>query len=77
MDAIRKEAEGYAARYDVSEPETEQEENERFSVTETSDAFEEPFAVWDNEKEDYHVSEDGTVPTFETVEETTQASVTV
>ena len=74
MDTILKEAEGYAARYDVSEPEAEQEENERFSVIETSDAFEEPFAVWDNEKEDYHVSEDGTVPTFETVEEATEYS---
>ena len=75
MDAILKEAEGYAARYDVvSEPEAEQEENARFSVTETSDAFEEPFAVWDNEKEDYHVAEDGTVPTFETVEEAVEYS---
>ena len=74
MDVILKEAEGYAARYDVSEPETEQEENERFSVTETTDAFEEPFAVWDNEKEDYHVTEDGTVPTFETVEEAAEYS---
>ncbi len=75
MDAILKEAEGYAARYDaVSEPEAEQEENERFSVTETSDAFEEPFAVWDNEKEDYHVAEDGTVPTFETEEEAAEYS---
>ncbi len=75
MDVILKEAEGYVTRYDViNEPEAEQEENERFSVTETSDAFEEPFAVWDNEKEDYHVAEDGTVPTFETVEEAAEYS---
>ena len=66
MDGLLKDARQYASRYE-GEPSVEQEETqERFSVTETSDAFTEPFAVWDNEKEDYHVEEDGAVPTFET-----------
>ncbi|MCM1126638.1 MAG: DUF3849 domain-containing protein [Lachnospiraceae bacterium] len=46
-----------------------QETTARFTVTETTDAFAEPFAVWDNEKQDYYVTGDGTLPTFETVEE--------
>ena len=79
MDRILTETKHYAARYDfLSEPEAVQEkeqdqaqneEKKRFSVIETSDAFEEPFAIWDNEKEDYYVTEDGTVPTFESEEE--------
>ena len=79
MDRILTEAKDHAARYDfLSEPEVVQEkeqdqaqneEKKRFSVIETSDAFEEPFAIWDNEKEDYYVTEDGTVPTFESEEE--------
>ena len=57
-----------------SEPESfteepEQEITGRFLVTETTDAFTEPFAVWDNEKQDYYVAGDGTVPTFATQEE--------
>ena len=48
--------------------EAKAEPEERFDVTTTSDAFEQgrDFAVWDNEKEDYHVEEDGTIQTFET-----------
>ncbi|GFH95440.1 hypothetical protein IMSAGC003_01984 [Lachnospiraceae bacterium] len=38
-------------------------------VTETSDAFTEPYAVWDSEMQDYYVTGDGTVPTFDTPEE--------
>ena len=66
MDALLKGAQQYALRYE--------EKPERFTVTETSDAFSEPFAVWDNEKEDYHVTEDGTVPTFETEQEAAEYS---
>ena len=100
MDALLKEAQKYAARYEnepgqqreghaaeVSEAELagerreenhpdaeqekwteepEQEETIRFTVTETSDAFTEPYAVWDSETQDYYVTGDGTVPTFAT-----------
>ncbi|MEY8334579.1 DUF3849 domain-containing protein [Lachnospiraceae bacterium 47-T17] len=91
MDALLKEAQKYAARYEnepkqqrnghaaeVSEaeparerreenhPDAEPEETGRFTVTETSDAFPEPYAVWDNEKQDYYITGDGTVPTFAT-----------
>ena len=46
-----------------------QETAERFTVTETTDAFTEPYAVWDNETQDYYVAGDGTVPTFTAIEE--------
>ncbi|WP_330391900.1 DUF3849 domain-containing protein [Enterocloster clostridioformis] len=103
MDALLKEAQKYAARYEnkpgqrreghaagVSEAEPEgerreehlpdaepekrteepeQEETVRFTVTETSDAFTEPYAVWDSETQDYYTTGDGTVPTFDTPEE--------
>lgn len=49
--------------------EPEQETAERFTVTETTDAFTEPYAVWDNETQDYYVAGDGTVPTFTAIEE--------
>ena len=49
--------------------ELEQEETVRFTVTETSDAFTEPYAVWDSETQDYYATGDGTVPTFDTSEE--------
>ena len=49
--------------------EPEQEETTRFTVTETSDAFTEPYAVWDSEAQDYYITGDGTVPTFGTAEE--------
>lgn len=103
MDALLKEAQKYAARYE-SEPkqqreghaaevseaelseekkeeplpdaepenlteEPEQEETVRFTVSETSDAFTEPYAVWDSETQDYYVTGDGTVPTFDIPEE--------
>ena len=47
------------------------EDEPRFSVGETSDAFEpgQDFAVWDNAREDYYTDADGTIPTFETKEE--------
>ena len=103
MDALLKEAQKYAARYEDeqgqqreghaaeiseaepaeekkeepfpdAEPENlteepEQEETVRFTVTETSDAFTEPYAVWDSETQDYYATGDGTVPTFDTPEE--------
>lgn len=45
-----------------------EEARDRFVVTETSDAFEagSDFAVWDNQKDDYHIESDGTIQTFET-----------
>ena len=90
MDALLKEAQKYAARYENepaqqreekaaekisrTEPESlseepEQETAERFTVTETTDAFTEPYAIWDNETQDYYVAGDGTVPTFTAIEE--------
>ena len=64
--------EGHAAEVPEAEPDNRMEEREtaeRFTVTETTDAFTEPYAVWDNETQDYYVSGDGTVPTFATPEE--------
>ncbi len=103
MDALLKEAQKYAARYEsepkqqreghaaeVSEAELSEEKKEeplpdaepeklteepeqeatvRFTVSETSDAFTEPYAVWDSETQDYYVTGDGTVPTFDIPEE--------
>ncbi len=43
-------------------------ELDRYETVLTSDAFEEPFAVWDNKEDDYYVL-DGMVQTFETEEE--------
>ena len=80
MDSILAEAKKYVARYDTEkQPEKIQEEKpgeeqSRYSVTETSDTFEEPFAVWDNNREDYYITEDGTVPTFETAGEASEYS---
>ena len=67
-DIDRHEAEGFSrieGTEDVAETES------RFSVEETSDAFEpgQDFAVWDHGREDYYIKEDGTIPTFETKEE--------
>ena len=50
-------------------PDAEPEETGRFTVAETSDAFPEPYAVWDNETQDYYITGDGTVPTFATLDE--------
>ena len=64
--------EGHAAEVPEAEPDNRMEEREtaeRFTVTETTDAFTEPYAVWDSETQDYYVSGDGTVPTFATQEE--------
>lgn len=88
MDRLLKEAQKYAARYDESKQqreenavkvsqaelknlseEPEQEITGRFSAAETSDAFTEPYAVWDNENQNYYVAGDGTVPTFATQKE--------
>ncbi|MDE7425919.1 MAG: DUF3849 domain-containing protein [Lachnospiraceae bacterium] len=80
MDSILAEAKKYAARYDIEsqlekvQKEEPEEEQNKYSVTETSDAFEQPFAVWDNEREDYYITEDGTVPTFETAGEASEYS---
>ena len=73
-DEPKQQREETAVEVSQAEPENSSEEPEqeitgRFSVTETSDAFTEPFAVWDNEKQDYYVVGDGTVPTFATQEE--------
>lgn len=67
-DIDRHEAEVFSrieGTEDVAETES------RFSVEETSDAFEpgQDFAVWDHGREDYYIKEDGTIPTFETKEE--------
>ncbi len=64
-DIDRHEAEVFSrieGTEDVAETES------RFSVEETSDAFEpgQDFAVWDHGREDYYIKEDGTIPTFET-----------
>lgn len=80
MDSILAEAKKYVARYDTEkqpekiQEEKAREEQNRYSVTETSDAFEQPFAVWDNEREDYYITEDGTIPTFETAGEASEYS---
>ncbi|MCI8409125.1 MAG: DUF3849 domain-containing protein [Lachnospiraceae bacterium] len=80
MDSILAEAKKYVARYDTEkqsekiQEEKAGEEQSRYSVMETSDAFEQPFAVWDNERGDYYITEDGTVPTFETANEATEYS---
>ena len=45
------------------------DEQRRFFVTMTSDAFPDPedaFAIWDNQCNDYYIKGDGTVPTFPT-----------
>ena len=60
-----RQIEGNADEADMPE-----EEQSRFQVVETSDAFAagDDFAVWDNEKEDYHKDGSGTVHTFESRE---------
>lgn len=51
-------------------PETSMPETDvRYTVIETSDAFKEPYAVWDNKVNDYYITDDGTVPTFASQEE--------
>ncbi len=60
-DIDRHEAEVFSrieGTEDVAETES------RFSVEETSDAFEpgQDFAVWDHGREDYYIKEDGTIP---------------
>ena len=73
-DEPKQQREGHAAEVSEAEPkkrieEPEQEKTVRFTVTKTSDAFTEPYAVWDNETQDYYAADDGTVPTFDTLEE--------
>ncbi len=41
------------------------EQPERFAVVETSDAFTEPYALYDTQADDYYIDDDGTIPTFE------------
>jgi len=41
------------------------EQPERFAVVETSDAFTEPYALYDTQANDYYIDDDGTVLTFE------------
>ena len=40
-----------------------------FTVAETTDAFENPYAIWDNRKKEYFIDPDGTIPTFESRKE--------
>ena len=45
---------------------------ERFEVTMTSDAFPDPddaYAIWDNIRDEYYATDDGTVLTYPTEEE--------
>lgn len=59
------------ARKVAAEQETEPPE-ERFEVTMTSDAFPDPedvFAIWDNIRDEYYATDDGTVLTYATEEE--------
>lgn len=43
-----------------NQPETEP----HYAVTETTDAFEEPYAIWDNQSGAYYKTPDGDIPTF-------------
>ena len=40
-----------------------------FTVAETTDAFEDPYAIWDNRKREYFIDQDGTIPTFKSRKE--------
>ena len=84
MDGLLKQAKEYADRYaetleHIAEKAVEQvveeseEVTERYKVTETSDAFEEPFAVEDNKSGEY-VAIDGNVQTFESAEDAEKLS---
>lgn len=84
MDGLLKQAKEYADRYaetleQIEEKAVEQvveeseEVTERYKVTETSDAFEEPFAVEDNKSGEY-VAIDGNVQTFESAEDAEKLS---
>ena len=51
---------------------SQEQEQARFEVTVTSDAFPDPedaFAIWDNQADDYFIDRDGTVRTFPTEEQ--------
>ncbi len=84
MDGLLKQAKEYADRYaetleQIAEKAVEQvveeseEVTERYKFTETSDAFEEPFAVEDNKSGEY-VAIDGNVQTFESAEDAEKLS---
>ena len=84
MDGLLKQAKEYADRYaetleQIAEKAVEQvveeseEVTERYKFTETSDAFEEPFAVEDNNSGEY-VAIDGNVQTFESAEDAEKLS---
>ncbi len=73
MDGLLKQATEYSKRYTEVTEQTAEEVTERYIVTETSDAFEEPFAVEDSETGEY-VAIDGNVQTFETAEEAEELS---
>lgn len=57
-----------AARLSEMEP-AESEAEPHYAVTETSDAFEDPYAVWDNQTGEYYRTPDGDIPTFEDEQE--------
>lgn len=50
-----------------AQPETEP----HYAVTETTDAFEEPYVIWDNLTGEYYRTPDGDIPTFEDEQEAT------
>ncbi|MCD8107045.1 MAG: DUF3849 domain-containing protein [Oscillospiraceae bacterium] len=49
--------------------EKEAEQHERFTVVETSDAFESPYAIYDNKLDEYYHDNSGWMPTFDSLEE--------
>ena len=73
MDGLLKQAMEYSKKYAEAPEQTVEEVTERYKVTETSDAFEEPFAVEDSETGEY-VAIDGNVQTFESMEEAEELS---
>ena len=48
---------------------TKKEVWEPFMVIETTDAFREPYAIWDSGRKSLLIETDGTVPTFPTRQE--------
>ncbi len=66
-----KETEAMLAFAEQVAEENETEPYQRFSVTETSDAFPpgDGFAIWDDIRDDYYKDNDGMIQTFETPEE--------
>ncbi|MCD7785264.1 MAG: hypothetical protein LUH18_06770 [Oscillospiraceae bacterium] len=49
--------------------EKEAEQQERLTVVETPDAFESPYAIYDNKLDEYYYDNSGWMPTFDSMEE--------